>query len=246
MNMYLDYADMSAAFSQKEEALSNYDNALIIGERLAEKYKDNVQMRFTPSITLSKLGKLYADSGDTKKAKDYYEQALDVRVKLLEENPNDIRLLNDVAVMYITIAEFLSHTPDKAKMIEYLEKRKLVVEKIMTVDPSENSLIMLLDAYLMLIDYYFANNKPQDCANNIEDLKKHLAGLMGKQVSENVLTRIALMHLKSAQLLKDMNNPEQVENNLNAALQLWQQLYDATKKNIYKDNIDKAKEMFNK
>ena len=244
MNMYNDFADLCAAFDNKDQAISNYENSLVIGERLAENAKDNVQLLFAPSITLTKLGAFYASINDNNKAEDYFNKALTLRLELLDKNPKDIRLLNDVASSYFAVAQLIMSQPNKSDIINILLKRNEIIDRIVELDPeSENSVMLTMDSNIMIGDYYLSSEKLEDSAKAFDRARAIVAKMMGKQVSENILSRIALLHLKSGMLYEKAKKEKESQDNFKTAIQIWEQLYKSTGKEAYKANIEKVQPM---
>ena len=244
MQMYNDYADLSASYDKKEEAIANYENALIIGERLAATAGDNVQLLFAPSITQTKLGNFYATIKEMTKAEDYFQKALDLRLNLLKDHPEDIRLLNDTASAYFAMAQLIMAKPDRSKIIDILLDRNAIIDRIMKLDPeSENSIMLSLDSNLMIGDYYLSQNQTAESMEALEKARQTIQQLMGKQVSENVLSRIALLHLKMGMVYSKDGKDKEATENYNSSVSIWEQLYNTTKKEAYKANIDKVKEL---
>ncbi len=244
MTMYNDYADLCAAYDKKDEAVNNYQNALTIGERLAVTGGENVQLLFAPSITLTKLGAYYAANKETEKAEEYLQKALDLRLELLDKHAKDLRLLNDVAASYFALGQLVMTKEDKTQIIDILNKRNDIIDRICEIEPaSENSNVLSLDSNLMIGDYYLSVGKTTESMEALERAGKLVSSLMGKQVSENILSRIALLHLKKGMVFSKEEKIKEANENYNIAVNIWEQLYNTTKKEGYKANLEKVKEL---
>ena len=117
-------------------------------------------------------------------------------------------------------------------------------DRIVELDPeSENSVMLTMDSNIMIGDYYLSSEKLEDSAKAFDRARAIVAKMMGKQVSENILSRIALLHLKSGMLYEKAKKEKESQDNFKTAIQIWEQLYKSTGKEAYKANIEKVQPM---
>ena len=162
----------------------------------------------------------------------------------MKDHHEDIRLLNDTASAYFAMAQLIMAKPDRSKIIDILLDRNAIIDRIMKLDPeSENSIMLSLDSNLMIGDYYLSQNQTAESMEALEKARQTIQQLMGKQVSENVLSRIALLHLKMGMVYSKDGKDKEATENYNSSVSIWEQLYNTTKKEAYKANIDKVKEL---
>ena len=244
MVMYNDYGDLCSANELREEAQAAYENALIISERLASNHPQGVEMRILPSVTFDRLGKMYLELKDNKKAEEYFRLSLDLRKNLSEEYPQDIRLLHDLAGAYHNMAGLYVHATDKKPAEAYLLGQYAALKKVYEMQPlAEQSLISLLDSIFALGDFYFIVENWKKSLTTYEEAQKAIQPLLGKQVSEHLLNRIAGIHYKSGMSQFKLKEDAAGRQNITVAAELWKQLLEATKNPLYKEQLDKAQEL---
>jgi tetratricopeptide (TPR) repeat protein len=246
MVMYNDFADLSHANGLDEDAVSYYDNALAISGRLADAHKDQVAVAILPSICLERLGRLYRDKNDLKKAGEYFAQSLEARKKLAEKNPQDVRLLHDLATANNNMAALYADAADKAPAEDYLIGQLDALTKVNQLQPNEASVANVLDAIIALGDYYFITEKGKEALHTYQQALKVIEPLRSRQVSESLLNRIAGVHYKCGMSQIFLKEEKVGRDNLNIASQLWHQLLQATGNSLYKKEFDEAQKELNK
>ncbi|MEG1585818.1 MAG: tetratricopeptide repeat protein [Bacteroidales bacterium] len=246
MVMYNDFGDLCHENDLREEAQAAYENALIISERLATNYPEAIEMQILPSVTFDRLGKMNLDLNDLKKAQDNFQLSLDLRKKLAAKYPQDLRLLHDLAGAYHNLAGLYVNAADKSPAEEYLIGQHAALRKVFEAQPTaEPAIISLLDSIFALGDFYFITESWKKALETYEEAQKAIQPLLGKQVSEHVLNRIAGIHYKSGMTQIKLKEDGAGRHNISVASELWKQLSDATKNPLYKEQLDKAQELLN-
>ncbi|MGL4293883.1 MAG: hypothetical protein ACRCSQ_09940 [Bacteroidales bacterium] len=244
MVMYNDFGDLCFLNELKEEALAAYENALIISERLASNHPEAIELQILPSVTFDRLGKMFAELKEMKKAEDYFRSSLDLRKKLTEKNPQDVRLLHDLAGAFHNMAGLYVNAADKTPAEAYLIGQREALKKVFEAQPmNEQPIAGLLDSIMALGDYYFILENWQSSLNSYQDALKAIQPLLGQQVSEMILNRIAGIHYKLGMVQIKLNEKGAAQQNMNVASQLWKQLSDATKNPVYQEQLEKAQEI---
>lgn len=244
MIMYNDFGDLCHENGLKDEALNAYDNALVIGERLASAHPESNEMLVAPSITFDRLGKMYADLKDNQKAIEYFEKSLELRKSLSESHPADLHLKHDLAAAYHNLASMYGMMGEKEKVGDFLRGQYTMLKEVFNANPRvEANILPWLDSVLTLADYNFSLEN-FDVANEVlmstlEDVKP----LFGIQVSEAILTRIASIHYKAGMTLIKKEQFTPAHANIVASLELWKQLFEVTKNPGYQKNIEQAEEV---
>lgn len=244
MVMYNDFGDLCHENDLREEAEAAYENALIISERLAAAHPESVEIGILPTITFDRLGKMYMDLNDMKKAEEYFQKSLDLRAELVKKYPNDFRLLHDLASANNNMASLYGNAEDKTPAEKYLLGQLNALRKVNEMQPNnELAVINLLDAILSLGDFYYIHENWQQALETYEEALKVIQPLLGHQVSEHLLNRIAGIHYKAGMAQIKLNAEAQGRQNITVAAQLWKQMSEATKNPLYQSQLDKANEM---
>lgn len=244
MVMYNDFGDLCHENDLREEAVAAYENALIISERLSAAHPDSIEINILPSITFDRLGKMYMDLKDLKKAEEYFRKSLDLRNELVKKYPQDFRLLHDLAGANNNMASLYGNAADKTPAEKYLIGQLDALRKVNELQPNnEHAVINLLDAILSLGDFRYILENWQQALDTYEEALKVIQPLLGKQVSEHLLNRIAGIHYKSGMAQIKLNADAQGRQNITVASQLWKQLTDATKNPLYQDQLNKAQDL---
>jgi hypothetical protein len=135
----------------------------------------------------------------------------------------------------------------KKEAEEYLIGQTDALMEAYRINPMvEESIISMLDTSFALGDYYFTQNLWQKAGSVYDKALQAIQPLLGRQVSEHVLNRIAGLHYKIGNVFAKVNNRGAAHQNISISAELWKQLSQATNNKLYKDQLDKAQELLNK
>ncbi|MEG1615574.1 MAG: tetratricopeptide repeat protein [Bacteroidales bacterium] len=245
MVMYNDFGDLCHENELKDEALAAYQNALIIGERMAESHPESIEMQIAPTITFDRIGKMYADLNDIKKSAEYFEKSLELRKRLSSKAHKDMRLLNDLAAAYHNMASLYLKFNELDKVRPNLVAQLEVMTKIYKANPTvENTIFAWMDSVTSLVDYYYNTEKFGEAEEVLVTALDEIKHFIGVQVSEGLLARIATLHYKTGLVQIKKENYTAAHQNVNASVMLWKQLFEATKNPGYEENLKKAEMVF--
>ena len=243
MSMHNEVADLAHACGMSELAKTQYDLALAIGEHMAASYSDKLELLVAPTITFDRLGKMYAELQDIDNARTFFEKSLNIRQELEKQHPNDIRLIFDLAAAYHNMAGLYATQEDKRPAEQYLIGQIETIRKVSVAQPkNEHTILSMLDAIISLGDFYAMLEQWDKALETLNQAQEVLKPVLGMQVSEHILNRVAGVHYKTALVLTQLGNNDESHNNMKTAAELWRQLMDATKNPVYTEHFQKANE----
>ncbi len=243
MVMYNDFADLCYASGYIEEAQVNYDNALALSERMAASHQEDLGIQVSPTIAYDRLGRMYAEISDMAKAKEYFTKSLELRQELEKKYPQEFRLTMDIAGAYHNLASLYANSSDKKPAEKYLKLRIETVRKVYDAQPQNEQIVLaLLDAMTSLADFYYVNEKFEAALEAYRNSEVVIKPMLGKQVTEYILNRIAGIHYKIGMTCNKLSKNEDVVTNMKTAAELWKQLSEVTKNPVYADQLQKANE----
>ncbi len=243
MSMHNEVADLAHACGMSELAKTHYDSALAIAERMAASSDEKLELLVAPTITFDRLGKMYAELEDLDQARSYFEKSLTLRQELEKKHPNDIRLIFDLAAAYHNMAGLYATQEDKRPAEPFLVAQIETIRKVSVAQPqNEHTILSMLDAIISLGDFYAMLEQWDKAMETLQQAQEVLKPVLGKQVSEHILNRVAGVHYKTALALTQLGKNEESQNNMKTAAELWRQLMDATKNPVYKEQFQKANE----
>lgn len=86
-------------------------------------------------VNLSLIGDRWLLLGDTAKAKDAYNRALEIRLELAESNPDDLQIKRDLAINYSNFGDLYLRLGDTGTAEQWYQKALVSRQHIVKLDP---------------------------------------------------------------------------------------------------------------
>ncbi|MBI5424986.1 MAG: toll/interleukin-1 receptor domain-containing protein [Opitutae bacterium] len=197
-----DFLALRGQAGDGKKALEYYERSLAVREQLVEANPQSAPAQRDVSVSLNKLADFLAQrgqTGDGKKALEYYERSLAVREQLVEANPQSAPAQRDVSVSLNKLANFLASrglAGDGEKALGYCQRSLAVAEQLAEASPqSAQAQRDVVVGLLKLADYLAQRGQTGDGKKALEYYEQSLA----------VLERLAEANPQSAQAQRDVS-----------------------------------------
>ncbi|MHC4941271.1 MAG: tetratricopeptide repeat protein [Planctomycetota bacterium] len=130
-------ADVLMRMGRREEAIAIYEDELRLDEDNARSHPDKYDAQRHYAQALEKQGDLAHADDDLKKAREYYDESLAIRRRVLEEDPTDSRRLSNVASCLFRIAHCQGQAGDTEAREKTFEEVRGIYQQLVDRDPSD-------------------------------------------------------------------------------------------------------------
>ncbi|MGB8355082.1 MAG: tetratricopeptide repeat protein [Chthoniobacteraceae bacterium] len=124
-----------------KKALDHYERSLKIHERLLKANPESAQAARDVAVSIHRMGNFLANrgqTGDAKKALNYYDRSLKIHERLLKANPESAHAARDVSVGLHTLGDFLAkrgQAGDAKKALDHYERCLKIHERLLKANP---------------------------------------------------------------------------------------------------------------
>ncbi len=87
------------------------------------------------AISIGRLGEIYQQQGDFKKALQFFEQKTQLTKKLFDANPNSEKIKNKLAISYGNLGDIYQQQGDFKKALQFFEQKNDLCKELFEANP---------------------------------------------------------------------------------------------------------------
>jgi serine phosphatase RsbU (regulator of sigma subunit)/tetratricopeptide (TPR) repeat protein len=185
-----------------QKALESFDQSIKINQQIANQNKGNTGVR---AVALMNIGSTYANEGDFKAAKKYYEDALVIR-RSQNDKVEEAKLYN-----FLAVNDFLANRSENA--LEYVDRAILDAEKELGGPNKLKAQEVLMSSYQIKANIFQQQNDLNQYQKNYQkylDLQKAYQEEQNRQRQELIERQLEL-EKKESEFKSDLAEKEKRE-----------------------------------
>ena len=204
---YHSLGEINMELGSKDDALSAFEQAVAIRQRLVQADAANVHHQRALALSYSGLGRLQVLRGKPDQAIQYHQQALSILDEITRDHPADVRLKHDQARSFLNVGAARMASRSLNETLRSYQQAITILKPILAKQPED------IDALQVLAKCYFNVGLLQGMSGQLElalesyklarDIIEHSPH---KASSDDLLATLAASYNSTGIIFKDKSN----------------------------------------